>query len=40
MRPSLDKTTLHSDDAVVRRLREEAVRPGMTIPALVEAALG
>lgn len=33
------KTTLHIDDAVMRRLREEAARRGTTISALVEAAL-
>jgi hypothetical protein len=33
------KTTLHIDDAVMRRLREEAARRDTTISALVEAAL-
>jgi hypothetical protein len=33
------KTTLHIDDTVMRRLREEAARRGTTISALVEAAL-
>ena len=33
------KTTLHIDDGVMRRLREEAARRQTTISALVEAAL-
>ena len=33
------KTTLNIDDTVMRRLREEAVRRGTTMSALVEAAL-
>lgn len=33
------KTTLNIDDTVMQRLREEAVRRGTTMSALVEAAL-
>ena len=33
------KTTLNIDDAVMRRLREEAARRGTTMSALVEAGL-
>lgn len=33
------KTTLVIDDGVMKRLRQEAVRRGTTISALVEAAL-
>ncbi len=33
------KITLNIDDSVVRRLREEAVRRGTTMSALVEAGL-
>ena len=33
------KTTLNIDDAVMRRLREEAARRGTTMTALVEAGI-
>ena len=33
------KTTLNIDDGVMRRLREEAARRGVTMSALVEAGL-
>jgi len=33
------KTTLNIDDTVMKRLREEAVRRGTTMSALVEAGL-
>ena len=33
------KTTLNIDDSVMRRLREEAARRGITMSALVEAGL-
>ena len=34
------KTTLNLNDALMRRLREEAARRGTTMTALVEAGLG
>ena len=33
------KTTLNIDDSVMQRLREEAARRGITMSALVEAAI-